>query len=67
MPEGKFDKNTWTSWTSLLIKETGRKGKELYNPIRMCLTGQKKGPEMATLVRLMGRDKVIERLTIKSL
>ena len=67
MPEGKFDKNTWTSWTSLLIKETGRKGKELYNPIRMCLTGQNKGPEMATLVRLMGRDKVIERLTIKSL
>jgi lysyl-tRNA synthetase class I len=33
----------------------------------MCLTGQSNGPEMATLVWLMGRDKVIERLTIKSL
>ena len=67
LPEGRFDKNTWASWTNTLTKETGRKGKELFNPIRMCLTGQNNGPEMATLVWLMGRDKVIERLTIKSL
>ena len=65
LPEGNFDKNTWTNWTSILMKETGRKGKELYNPIRLCLTGQNKGPEMATLVRLMGREKVLERLTNK--
>ena len=65
LPEGNFDKNTWTNWTSILMKETGRKGKELYNPIRMCLTGQNKGPEMATLVFLMGREKVLERLTNK--
>ena len=65
LPAGNFDKNTWTNWTSILMKETGRKGKELYNPIRMCLTGQNKGPEMATLVLLMGREKVLERLTNK--
>ena len=65
LPEGNFDKNTWTNWTSILMKETGRKGKELYNPLRMCLTGQNKGPEMATLVSLMGRGKVLERLTNK--
>ena len=65
LPEGNFDKNTWTNWTSILMKETGRKGKELYNPIRMSLTGQNKGPEMATLVFLMGRGKVLERLTNK--
>ena len=65
LPEGNFDKNTWTNWTSILMKETGRKGKELYNPIRMSLTGQNKGPEMATLVFLMGREKVLERLTNK--
>ena len=65
LPEGNFDKNTWTNWTTILTKETGRKGKELYNPIRMCLTGQNKGPEMATLVFLMGREKVLERLTNK--
>ena len=65
LPKGNFDKNTWTNWTSILMKETGRKGKELYNPLRMCLTGQNKGPEMATLVFLMGREKVLERLTNK--
>ena len=65
LPEGNFDKNTWTNWTSILMKETGRKGKELYNPIRMCLTGRNKGPEMATLVFLMGKEKVLERLTNK--
>ena len=65
LPEGDFDKNTWTNWTSILMEETGRKGKELYNPLRMCLTGQNKGPEMATLVFLMGRGKVLERLTNK--
>ncbi len=65
LPEGNFDKNTWTNWTSILMEETGRKGKELYNPLRMCLTGQNKGPEMATLVFLMGREKVLERLTNK--
>ena len=65
LPEGNFDKNTWTNWTSILMKETGRKGKELYNPLRMSLTGQNKGPEMATLVFLMGRGKVLERLTNK--
>ena len=65
LPEGNFDKNTWTNWTSILMEETGRKGKELYNPLRMCLTGQNKGPEMATLVFLMGRGKVLERLTNK--
>ena len=65
LPEGNFDKNTWTNWTSILMEETGRKGKELYNPLRMCLTGQNKGPEMATLVFLMGKEKVLERLTNK--
>ena len=65
LPEGNFDKNTWTNWTSILMEETGRKGKELYNPLRMCLTGQNKGPEMANLVFLMGRGKVLERLTNK--
>ena len=51
--------------TALETLPEGMKGKELYNPLRMCLTGQNKGPEMATLVLLMGRGKVLERLTNK--
>ena len=63
LPKKDFDKNTWTTWTSLIMKESGRKGKDLFKPLRLCLTGQNNGPEMANLVFIMGRDKVIERLS----
>ena len=66
LPKKDFDKNTWSTWTSLIMKESGRKGKALFKPLRLCLTGQSNGPEMASLVFIMGRDKVIERLTNKS-
>ena len=32
---------------------TGRKGKALYMPLRMALTGRERGPEMAELLPLM--------------
>jgi lysyl-tRNA synthetase class I len=32
-------------------------------PLRLSLTGQNKGPEMADLILMMGRDKVIKRLS----
>ena len=44
------------------MKESGKKGKELFNPLRLCLTGQNNGPEMANLVLMMGKDKIKERL-----
>ena len=66
LPKEDFDKNTWSTWTSLIMKESGRKGKDLFKPLRLCLTGQSNGPEMASLVFIMGRDKIIERLTNKS-
>ena len=66
LPKKDFDKNTWSTWTSLIMKESGRKGKDLFKPLRLCLTGQSNGPEMASLVFIMGRDKVIERLSNKS-
>lgn len=65
LPKKDFDKNTWSIWTSLIMKESGRKGKDLFKPLRLCLTGQSNGPEMASLVFIMGRDKVIERLSNK--
>ena len=52
-----------STWTKKLSQVTGKKGKELYMPLRLCLTGQNKGPEMADLILMMGRDKVIKRLS----
>jgi glutamyl-tRNA synthetase len=65
LPKDSFDTSTWSKWTSLLMKESGKKGKDLFKPLRLCLTGQSNGPEMASLVLIMGRDKVIERLNNK--
>ena len=62
LPKDRFDKNTWSVWTKSLMKESGKKGKELFKPLRLCLTGQNNGPEMANLVLMMGKDKIKERL-----
>ena len=66
LPKDQFNENTWSAWTNLLKIESGKKGKDLYKPLRLCLTGQDNGPEMAKLVSIIGRDKVIERLTLNS-
>ena len=63
LPIDQFNEKTWSTWTKKLSQVTGKKGKELYMPLRLCLTGQNKGPEMADLILMMGRDKVIKRLS----
>ena len=62
LPKDRFDKNTLSVLTNSLKKQSGKKGKELFKPLRLCLTGQNNGPEMANLVLVMGKDKIIERL-----
>jgi glutamyl-tRNA synthetase len=41
---------------------TGRKGAELYMPLRLALTGRAHGPELAPLLRAMPPEKVRQRL-----
>ncbi|WP_040677508.1 glutamate--tRNA ligase [Paenibacillus sanguinis] len=43
-------------------KETGVKGKGLFMPIRVALTGQMHGRDLNKTLHLLGRDKVIARL-----
>ncbi|MDP6419217.1 MAG: glutamate--tRNA ligase [Candidatus Krumholzibacteria bacterium] len=43
-------------------KESGRKGKELFMPTRVALTGQTHGPDLGATAELLGRELVIERL-----
>jgi len=40
----------------------GRKGRALFHPLRLALTGQGKEPEMARLLPLIGRARATERL-----
>lgn len=43
-------------------KETGVKGKGLFMPIRVALTGQTHGRDLNQTIYLLGRDRVIDRL-----
>lgn len=53
LPDGPFDKETWGNWTSAVKDATGRKGKGLFMPLRLALTGQQRGPDMASLMPLL--------------
>jgi glutamyl-tRNA synthetase len=62
LPDGDLDETTWKTWTGGLKETTGRKGKGLFMPLRLALTGLDHGPELANLLPLIGRDKAAARL-----
>ena len=43
-------------------QETGVKGKGLFMPIRVALTGQMHGPDLNATVWLLGQERVLQRL-----
>ena|ERR1700733_7046271 len=46
-----------------LEHETGRKGRDLFHPLRLALTGRESGPELAALLPLIGRARASARLS----
>jgi glutamyl-tRNA synthetase len=62
LPPEPWDSETFSVWVGDVKAETGRKGKELFMPLRHALTGQSHGPELKDLILLMGRGKVLNRL-----
>ncbi len=51
-----------------VMKTTNLKGKFVYMPIRVALTGQMHGPELPNIVVLLGKETCLERLAnVKSL
>jgi glutamyl-tRNA synthetase len=57
--------NTGTDWpalTAALKETTGRKGKALFMPLRQALTGLEHGPDMASLLPLIGAEAALARL-----
>ncbi|MFZ4689934.1 MAG: glutamate--tRNA ligase [Polymorphobacter sp.] len=53
----------WARWIGVLKKESGRKGRGLFHPLRLALTGREQGPEMAVLLPLIGRQAALARLS----
>ena len=54
--------DAWSVWTTAVKERTGAKGKALFMPLRLILTGQAHGPDMATLTPLIGRERIARRL-----
>lgn len=62
LPPEPWDEDTWDAWMSTVKAATLRKGRELFMPIRKALTGMEHGPELKTLLPLLGRSLTLERL-----
>jgi glutamyl-tRNA synthetase len=53
----------WHALTDALKDSTGRKGRALFRPLRLALTARESGPEMGPLLKLIGKERALERLT----
>ena len=62
LPPAPWDEHTWQNWTSAVKEATGRKGKQLFMPLRLALTGMSHGPELDTMLLLIGPEKALRRL-----
>ena len=52
----------WKTLTSELKESSGKKGRDLFHPLRLALTSRESGPEMAGIVSAMGRERAVRRL-----
>ena len=52
----------WRALTEQVKASTGAKGRALFHPLRLAITGRDSGPEMAGLIERIGKERVIRRL-----
>ncbi|WP_108683308.1 glutamate--tRNA ligase [Methyloceanibacter sp. wino2] len=62
LPSEPWDEGTWSAWTADVKAKTGAKGKALFHPLRLALTGRPNGPELKQLLPLIGRERALKRL-----
>ncbi|MEL6062914.1 glutamate--tRNA ligase [Methylobacterium sp. 2A] len=62
LPPEPFGPETWKAWTSEIRMRTGAKGRGLFMPLRLALTGLEHGPDLAGLLPLIGRDRAAKRI-----
>ncbi|MCY4243419.1 MAG: glutamate--tRNA ligase [Rhodobacter sp.] len=61
LPEFPFDTGTWSAWTAAVGERTGRKGRNLFMPLRKAISGRERGPEMADVMALLQKPPGLER------
>lgn len=52
----------WKNFTAAIAGQAGAKGKALFHPLRLALTGRENGPELRYLLPLIGPARVRSRL-----
>ncbi len=62
LPPEPWDEASWSAWTAGLATATGARGRALFHPLRLALTGREHGPELKKLLPLIGRSRVLARL-----
>lgn len=63
LPDEPWDEKTWKLWTSAIKEKSDRKGRALFLPLRLALTGRSDGPELRSLLPLIGRKASLDRLS----
>jgi glutamyl-tRNA synthetase len=63
LPPEPWDETTWAQWTGALKEKSGRKGRALFHPLRLALTGREDGPDFKSLLPLLGRKVCRDRLS----
>lgn len=58
-----WGEGSWKRLTDTLKEQSGRKGRQLFHPLRLALTGRDSGPEMAGLLMRIGKDRAVQRLS----
>jgi glutamyl-tRNA synthetase len=62
LPPEPWNGTTWGTLTAAVAAETGLKGRALFHPLRLALTGRDAGPELKALLPLIGRPRAEARL-----
>jgi glutamyl-tRNA synthetase len=66
LPPEPWDLDTWSKWTETVKKASGAKGRALFHPLRLALTGLERGPELKELLPLIGHARAAARLAGKT-
>ncbi len=61
IPEDPFSYETWDNWTKSINDKTGLRGKSLYMPLRLILTGKEKGPELKNFLPLLNKETLLRK------
>jgi glutamyl-tRNA synthetase len=61
-PDLDWTAEPWRELSQRVKHATGQKGRALFHPLRLAITGRDSGPEMAGLVDRIGKERVTRRL-----